>query len=78
MVGTLESNDGSVYLMPDMKFVAYNSMSIKPAHNTFAPAQQLMMYRVDLDQVTCFHAQLEDTLPPMKTINPTLQSTTLY
>ena len=45
-------------------------MSIKPAHNSYAPAQQLMMYRVDLDQVTCFHAQLDDTLPPMKIINP--------
>ena len=54
-------------------------MSIKPAHNSYAPAQQLMMYRVDLDQVIfSIHAQLDDTLPPMKIINPKLQSTTLY
>ena len=55
--------------MPEMKLVAYKSMSIKPAHNSIAPTSQLMMYRVDLDQVTCFHAPLDDTLPPMKIIN---------
>ena len=53
-------------------------MSIKPAHNSYAPAQQLMMYRVDLDQVIfSIHAQLDDTLPPMKIINPKLQSITV-
>ena len=70
MVGTQESNVDSIYLMPEMKLIAYKSMSIKPAHNSIAPTTKLMMYRVDLDQVTCFHAPLDDTLPPMKIINP--------